>query len=74
MWDQPVVTVRARGGSAKSRSCLDKVISDFNGLTATTDLKVVPGAADIEVYFGTESRFRAIEPHYVSGNDGFFYL
>ncbi|XVU21962.1 DUF2927 domain-containing protein [Actinoplanes sp. CA-054009] len=73
MWDQPVVTVRVRGGSAKSRSCLNKVIADFNGLTATTDLKVVSGAPDIEVYFGSESRFRVVEPHY-SGDDGFFYL
>ncbi|MFF5084841.1 DUF2927 domain-containing protein [Actinoplanes sp. NPDC000266] len=74
MWDKPVVTVRVRGASAKSRSCLNQVIADFNGLTARTDLKVVSGAPDIELFFGSGSKFRVLEPHYEPGNDGFYYL
>ncbi|XVV09168.1 DUF2927 domain-containing protein [Actinoplanes sp. CA-131856] len=74
MWDKPVVTVRVRGGSAKTKGCLTEVIADFNGLTARTDLKVVTGAPDIELYLGSETRFRAVEPHYVTGDDGFYYL
>jgi hypothetical protein len=71
-WNWPVVSIRAHGGSAKSRSCLNKVISDFNALTATTDLRLTKGAADIELHFAPVSRFRALDPDYVKGNDGFF--
>ncbi|MEU8818686.1 DUF2927 domain-containing protein [Actinoplanes sp. NPDC048796] len=72
MWDKPVVTVRVHGGSAKSRDCLNKVIADFNGLTATTDLKVAPGVADIELHFVPASQFRAIVPSATPGSNGYF--
>jgi hypothetical protein len=73
-WTEPQVTVRVHGSARKSRSCLNKVISDFNALTRTTDLKLTTSPADIELYFAPLSRFRSIEPAYVSGNDGFFSM
>nr|BFE70657.1 hypothetical protein GCM10020092_039580 [Actinoplanes digitatis] len=71
MWAKPEVGIRVHGGSAKSRSCLNKVISDFNSLTATTDLKLTKGAADIELHFAPVAKFRSLEPWYISGNDGY---
>ncbi|MBW6437472.1 DUF2927 domain-containing protein [Actinoplanes hulinensis] len=73
MWEKPEVTVRVHGGAAKSRSCVNKVIADFNALSATTDLRLTQSTADIELHFAPVSKFRSIEPKYVSGNDGFLY-
>lgn len=74
MWDKREVTVRVHGGAAQSRSCLSKVISDFNAITEMTDLNLTTTAADIELYFAPVSKFRSIEPRYVAGNDEFFYM
>lgn len=73
-WSQPVVTVRLEGKpDAPARTCLKRVIADFNELSATTDLRLTTDpAADVRMYFGAVSRFAAIEPSYVPGNDGFF--
>lgn len=70
-WERPVAMVRVHGGSGKSRSCLNTVISDFNALTATTDLRLTKGPADIELYFAPVSKFRSLDSSYVAGNDGF---
>jgi len=75
-WTKPVVTVRVNGkpGSA-GRDCLDRVVSDFNKLTATTDLRLTTEAtADIRLHFAPVSRFKSLEPDYVPGNDGFFHV
>ncbi|MEV4707986.1 DUF2927 domain-containing protein [Actinoplanes sp. NPDC049316] len=75
-WTKPVVTVRVNGKpSAADRDCLARVVSDFNKLTATTDLKLTKDeAADIQVHFAPVSRFKALEPDYVPNNDGFFHV
>ncbi|WP_436532681.1 DUF2927 domain-containing protein [Actinoplanes sp. HUAS TT8] len=67
-WFSPQVTVRVHGGNAASRSCLDKVISDFNGLTATTDLKLTTAPADIELHFVPKSKFKSIDPRAGGGD------
>jgi hypothetical protein len=75
-WAQPVVTIKVDGSvSGSSRKCLNRVISDFNALTETTDLRITgnPGA-DIKFHFAPVSRFKKLEPEYVPGNDGFFYV
>lgn len=75
-WTKPVVTVRVNGkpGTAAG-DCLTRVVSDFNKLTATTDLELTTAAtADIRLYFAPVSRFKALEPDYVPGNDGFFHV
>jgi hypothetical protein len=71
MWTQPEVTVHVHGSIAKNKGCLDKVVSDFNEITATTDLKLTKTAANIDLYFVPRSKFRTIVPGYVSGNDGY---
>ncbi|MGA5303843.1 DUF2927 domain-containing protein [Nucisporomicrobium flavum] len=75
-WMKPVVTVRVAGKpSAADRDCLGRVVSDFNKLTATTDLKLTTSAtADIRVHFAPVSRFASLEPNYVPNNDGFFHV
>jgi Protein of unknown function (DUF2927) len=75
-WMKPVVTVRVAGKpSAADRDCLGRVVSDFNKLTATTDLKLTTSAtADIRVHFAPVSRFKSLEPNYVPDNDGFFHV
>ncbi|MCM0678684.1 DUF2927 domain-containing protein [Micromonospora phytophila] len=74
-WTKPVVTVRTDGTvSSASQKCLRKVISDFNALTATTDLKLTrDSAADVTIHFAPVARFPSLSPKYVPGNDGFFY-
>ncbi len=73
-WSKPVVTVRVQGtAGAAGRSCLKRVVADFNALTATTDLQLTSAsAADIRLHFAPVSRFRSIDAGYVPGNDGFF--
>src|SRR5262245_54120894 len=73
-WMKPVVTVRTDGTlTAAGRACLAKVIADFNALTPATDLQLSSSApTDIVMHFAPVSRFRALEPAYVKGNDGFF--
>ncbi|RSM74257.1 hypothetical protein DMB66_02285 [Actinoplanes sp. ATCC 53533] len=66
--------VRVHGGSGKSGSCLNTVISDFNARTATTDLKLTKDPADVELYFAPVSKFRSLASDYVAGNDGFFSI
>jgi hypothetical protein len=75
-WNRAIVTVHAEGSvSAASRKCLNKVIADFNALTATTDLELTSArTADVKVHFAPVSRFPSIEPNYVPGNYGFFYV
>jgi hypothetical protein len=73
-WAEPEVTVRVHGGDAKSRSCLNTVISDFNALTATSDLKLTSSAADIELHITKVSKFKSIMPQYRAGNDGFVHV
>ncbi|WP_164842517.1 DUF2927 domain-containing protein [Actinoplanes solisilvae] len=72
MWNWKTVSIRVHGGSAKSRSCLNKVIADFNALTATTDLRLTTSAADIELHFTPVSKMRSLNSRYAKGNDGFF--
>jgi Protein of unknown function (DUF2927) len=74
MWSKPEVTVRIHGNAGNSKGCLSGVIRDFNAITETTDLKLTKEAADIEFYFAPLSKFRSIEPNYVPGNDGYFYV
>ena len=75
-WAKPVVTVRVDGKPGSTgRDCLDRVVSDFNTLTATTDLRITNSAtADIRVHFAPVNRFKSLEPDYVPGNDGFFHV
>lgn len=73
-WSQPVVLVHVNGKvTAGDRKCLNRVVADFNKLTATTDVRVTnaPGA-DIELHYAPVSRFRSLAREYVAGNDGFF--
>ncbi|AEV86396.1 hypothetical protein ACWT_5378 [Actinoplanes sp. SE50] len=73
-WTHPTVTIGVHGGDAASRTCLNRVITDFNALSGTSDLALASGPADIEMHFAPVSRFRSLEPSYVAGNDGFFYM
>lgn len=71
-WTKPVVTVRLHGKvDTRSRGCLNKVVADFNALTATTDLRLTTDPADIEVHIAPVSRFRSLVKSYVRGNDGY---
>ena len=71
---KPIVTVRTDGTlTSTDKSCLAKVVSDFNALTKTTDLKLTTSSsADSVIHFAPVSRFKSLNPDYVSGNDGFF--
>ena len=74
-WSRPVVTVGVHGSVGKpSRTCLSRVIADFNALTATTDLRLTTADADIEMHFAPVTEFRSLDPHYVPGNNGFVYV
>ncbi|WP_306205959.1 DUF2927 domain-containing protein [Actinoplanes sp. RD1] len=74
-WTKPRVTVRVHGKPTKSaRTCLDKVVTDFNALSRSTDLALTTGPADIDLHFAPLATFKSLEPDYVTGNDGFVHV
>ncbi|MCA9390388.1 DUF2927 domain-containing protein [candidate division WWE3 bacterium] len=73
-WEQSYVTVETVGTiDDKSITCLNVVISDFNGLSETAQLQLASANADIVMHFAPESSFKTIEPNYVPINMGFFW-
>jgi len=50
-----------------------QVISELEALMGGTSIDIVNWSPDIEMYFTSTGNFRSIEPHYVSGNVGFFW-
>jgi len=75
-WSEPVVTVHIDGTvSSASQKCLRNVVSDFNALTATTDLYLIRYySADITVQFAPVARFPSLHPDYIPGSDGFSHI
>jgi hypothetical protein len=75
-WVKNPVTIRVYGTpDEQSRECLNDVLQDFNQLSTTTKLQTVnSGNGDIDMYFVPDSRFPFIEPNYIPGNWGFFWV
>ncbi|WP_127503829.1 DUF2927 domain-containing protein [Actinoplanes solisilvae] len=74
LWNWPTVTVRVHGGSARNKSCVNKVIAEFNALTATTDLRLSTNPSDIELHIAQVSKFKSLDKSYKSGSDGWITL
>ncbi|WP_305789940.1 DUF2927 domain-containing protein [Symbioplanes lichenis] len=74
-WTKPQVTIQVHGKPTKSaKTCLAKVVADFNALSRSTDLKIKNGPADIDLHFAPLATFKSLEPDYVTGNDGFVHV
>jgi len=75
-WLGNPITIRIYGNpDSDSLSCLNVVVSDFNQLSTTTKLQISDnGKGDIDMYFLPDPEFSRIEPNYVQGNWGFFWV
>lgn len=50
------------------------VVADLNAIITTIEIRVVDGDGNVDVHFAPVSSFADIEPNYVSGNMGFFWV
>ncbi|EKE00125.1 MAG: hypothetical protein ACD_22C00089G0007 [uncultured bacterium] len=74
-WTKPKVTIKTYGDfNQYLTNCLDQVILDFNDISVTTDLVINKDSGDINLYLVPKDRFLSIEPNYVAGNDGYFWM
>jgi hypothetical protein len=60
--------------TAEDLNTLGQVISELNDLVDDISLVLVDGRPNIEIYFTTVESFASIEPNYVPGNMGFFWI
>ncbi|GAA0505551.1 hypothetical protein Ade02nite_71870 [Paractinoplanes deccanensis] len=70
-WNWAEVSVALHGADSASTACAKKTIADFNALTASTDLKLTTGTADIDVHIASSSKLRALDSDYGRGDDGY---
>ena len=74
-WTKPQVTIKKYGNfNQYLANCLDQIIADFNALSETTKLGITDSDNDIDLYLVPKEQFTEIEPGYVPGNEGFFYI
>lgn len=53
---------------------LNRTILDLNGLIAPRRIRLARQDANVTIHFAPTADFRRIEPNYVSGNRGFFFV
>ena len=52
---------------------LDLIVAELNELQSAVNLRVVSKNGNVQLYFTSVDAFRAVEPNYRMGNDGFFW-
>ena len=52
---------------------LDLIVAELNELQSEVTLTVVPEDGNVQLYFSGVQAFRAVEPNYRNGNNGFFW-
>ena len=52
---------------------LDLIVAELNELQSEVTLSVVPEDGNVQLYFSGVAAFRAVEPNYRNGNNGFFW-
>jgi hypothetical protein len=75
-WNKPQVLVKLLGNpNSSDLNCLNKVIDDFNSISATVMIKIGDiNSVDISIYFIPEAKFKDVELNYVPTNYGFFWV
>ena len=53
---------------------LCQVLFDIDALVDTVEVSIVGSGQNVDLYYVPQSQFRGIEPNYVPGNLGFFYV
>ena len=53
---------------------LDRILAELNGIIVTPTLRLVQSSSNVDIHFAPMSLFRSIEPNYVSGSTGFFWM
>jgi hypothetical protein len=53
---------------------LERTLADLNGLIAPRRIRLDRQSANVTIHFVPTTEFRRIEPHYVEGNRGFFFV
>lgn len=53
---------------------LAEVVADLNEIISTINIEVIDSGASVDLHFAPEWQFANIEPNYVPGNNGFFWI
>ena len=54
--------------------CLNQVVTELNSLIGSISLDIITRNSNLDIYFATVDQFASIEPGYVPGNMGFFWV
>ena len=60
--------------TAEDLATLEAVVSDLGAIIDTIEIEIVDSGQDVDLHFAPESEFDSIEPNYVPGNLGFFWV
>lgn len=73
-WTQDVRIVVHGDPNDEDRATLEDVIADLNQIIGTIDVSLVEEDGNVDLHFAPQGQFGDIEPNYVSGNMGFFWV
>ena len=73
-WSGPVLVQLHGAPTAEDRAALADVLDDLGRLIGANRIAVVEEGGNVDLWFAPVSQFPAIEPHYVAGNLGFFWI
>ena len=73
-WEQDVRIAVLGSPTAADRQTLADVVADVNALVGPVELQLVDVDPTITVHFLDPSEFSSVEPNYVPGNLGFFWV
>lgn len=69
------IRIKVNGSpTSEDISTLNQVIAELNSMMGGISLSIVSNDSNVEIYFTTIDQFPSIEPNYVPGNWGFFYI
>ncbi|HSM02961.1 MAG TPA: DUF2927 domain-containing protein [Acidimicrobiia bacterium] len=73
-WNQDVRIVVHGDPNDEDLATLHAVIADLNEIIGTIQVSIVEQDGNVDLHFAPRDQFDAIEPNYVSGNMGFFWV
>ena len=73
-WERDLAIKVHGDPTSQDRDTLDQIITELNDLIGSLRLKIVQSSSNVDIHFAAMSQFRSIEPNYVAGNTGFFWM
>jgi hypothetical protein len=73
-WSGPILVELHGAPTAEDRAALADVVADLGPLIGAERISVVEEGGNVDLWFAPVSQFPTIEPHYVPGNLGFFWI